>query len=57
MAILLILLMAVLTVFLHAHERARRRKWMKQAQAFNPPNAHGGARFANNDDLRNGGLL
>jgi len=38
-------------------QRVRREKEVKAAYDFTPANALGGARFANNDDLRKAGLL
>jgi type IV secretion system protein VirD4 len=38
-------------------EKAARAKRVRQAYEFNPVNAHGGARFATNDDLKRAGLF
>jgi len=58
------LLVYVFIVFLFAvigwenhRQKVRRQKSVKDAYAFTPQNTLGGARFANNDDLREAGLL
>jgi type IV secretion system protein VirD4 len=38
-------------------KEAARKKRFEEAFRFNPPNSHGGARFANNKDLRKAGLF
>ena len=59
MAVLLLMMLALplLSVVMRAHIRARQKKSIEAAYAFSPANVHGGARFANNDDLRRAGLF
>lgn len=53
---LIVIVVAVLFLVLE-HEKAARKKRIRQAYAFNPTKAHGSARFANNDDLKRAGLF
>jgi hypothetical protein len=57
MGALMVLAVMALLILINAHGRARRRKMAQQAYKFAPANVHGGARFANIDDLRKGGLF
>jgi len=59
MAVLLLMMLALplLSLVLRARIRARQKKSIKAAYDFSPANVHGGARFANNDDLRKAGLF
>jgi hypothetical protein len=57
MGALVLLMVFALLVLVNAHGRAQRRKMAQQAYDFSPVNVHGGARFANNDDLRKAGLF
>ena len=52
-----LLLIFLLPVFGYLGLNELRKKRVRQAYDFNPRNAHGGARFATNDDLRKAGLL
>ena len=53
----IIVLFFVVVAWAFHHENVKRKKQIKAAYDFNPANKLGGARFANNDDLREAGLF
>lgn len=53
----IIVVFFVVVAWAYHHEKVKRKKQIKAAYEFNPANTLGGARFANNDDLRKAGLL
>jgi len=54
MGILILLVIVAVLGAIDAKAKARR---IKEAYAFDPPNSHGGARFADNKDLKKAGLF
>lgn len=54
---LLIGIFVVLIVMASAAESARKKRIEDACRPFNPPNSHGGARFADNKDLKRAGLF
>jgi hypothetical protein len=57
MGALVLLAVLAFLILVNAHERARRRKMIRQAYNFAPANTLGGARLGANDDLRKAGLF
>jgi type IV secretion system protein VirD4 len=57
MAVMGILILLVIVAVLGAIDAKAKARRIKEAYAFDPPNSHGGARFADNKDLKKAGLF